>query len=343
MNSRLVALDTIAAFLKVDKTPENVAALDRKITSGRIDWPGVISLANMNFISPTLWAELRSHELDRNIPGDVRDYLDEIHRLNTVRNQRLREQTIEMVRAFNTIDVEPVLLKGAASLFVKTYQDLGSRMLTDIDILVPREKAEDCWNLLRTRGYSPLDDDGNYDAPHHHLRPLIRLGEYAVVEIHRDVLMSSSTGRLFGVSLTHEDTDRITLMVADRARYVHGEGVAMYIPDPTSRVLHCLLHSAFQELNAYRSGILPLRSIHELALLQYLFATEIDWDTISHLLSAGGKPKLLRAWVYLAHRLFGSALPSGWEATPRMRAHYARCRLQARWGLSITFLHFSRI
>jgi len=40
------------------------------------------------------------------------------------------------------------VLKGAASFFVKIFDDPGSRVMVDLDILVPQKAAEDCWNIL---------------------------------------------------------------------------------------------------------------------------------------------------------------------------------------------------
>ena len=88
MNERLAALDFIATCLSVRKTPESTAALDQEIASGRINWQRVISLANTNLVSPTLWTELHSRGLAHNVPPDVRDYLGEIHRLNSFRNKQ---------------------------------------------------------------------------------------------------------------------------------------------------------------------------------------------------------------------------------------------------------------
>jgi hypothetical protein len=215
-------------------------------------------------------------------------------------------------------------------------------MLTDIDVLVPRQHAVECWNLLRTQGYSPIDDGGDYSR-HHHLHPLTRPGEYAVIEIHTKLLLPAKTGRVLGNLLTPEDSAYMTDRVAEAAQCVSSSELSVYIPNATHRVMHCLLHAAFSEHNAYRAGTLPLKSLHELALLQSLFKSKVDWDEISALLPGDRNATLLRDWVYLAHRLFCSAMPPGWPTTLHMRAHHTRCRLQARWGLAITLQHFQRM
>jgi hypothetical protein len=341
VNARLAALDSLSSCLRVGKTTEHVAALERDITEERIEWSGVISLASARLLSPTLWVELHRHGLLDSVPAEVASYLGEVHRLNTLRNRRLQAQLTELLHKLNATGIEPVLLKGAVSLYAINYDDPGSRMLTDIDILVPRQKAIECWHLLISLGYVPVNDGGDY-SHHNHLEPLSRAGEYAVVEIHRDVLRSTVTGRLFGVSLTQAETEQITRYVNNSAERIVVDGAVARVPSPTARVMHCLLHAALSEFNAYRSGTLPLRSLYELSLLVTLFGDEIDWDLIRNFLKSGRKPQMLQAWIYLAHRLFGCALPPGWEATPRALSHYLRCRLQARWGVSMTLLHFAR-
>jgi hypothetical protein len=344
MNPRLAALDTIAACLRVSKTSEQASAIGRLLDSGQIDWEEVIKLANATLVSPALWAELCSLGLQGRLPAEVQDYLGEIHRLNTQRNLRLCDQVIETVQTLNSIDVVPILLKGAASLFTKTYLDPGSRILTDIDILVPHQVAEDCWNLLCTQGYAPHVNENGQVNPHalHHLEPLSRPGDSAVIEIHHAVLPPLNSGRIFGASLTANDAAQFTQMMNESAELIPITGLSLAAPSATARVLHCLLHSAFYESNAHRSGALPLRSIHELALLQSLFSTTIDWHAISRFMAEDGKSTVLRSWVYLAHRLFGCPMPNGWTTTAKMLIHYARCRLQARWGLSITLLQLTR-
>ncbi len=344
MNARLAALDVIAAVLQVGKSSEDTLSLRHRICSQPVDWPQVLGTANQNLITPALWSELLHLGFENELPLEVRKYLVDIHHLNTKRNQHLVQQTLEIAELFNKIGIEPILLKGASTLFHNIYLDQGSRMLTDIDILVPRELALDCWELLRAKGYEP-HEDGKSTAIHHHphhLHPLSRAGEYAVIELHHEVLPATTSGLLYGAAITEEDARQITSSVSANTERLQCDGHILRLPSWTSRALHCLLHSAFLEANAYRSGILPLRSLHELALLQNLHGSEIDWPGISQLLMGSGKQKPLHAWPYLAHRLFGSALPPDWKVSLPMRAHYWRCRWQARWGVSITLRHLAR-
>jgi len=341
MSSRLGALDFLTACLSVHKKPADIANLRGAIMSGKPDLEEVIGLANANLLSPALWVELRDNELAESLPSHVRAYLAELHRLNNLRNRRLRDQAVETARHLNAVGVTPILLKGGASLFSPTYSDRGARMMVDLDILVPAADAMRCWGHLCALGYRPIQSDYDY-SDHHHLHPLCRNGEPGTVEIHREALMPFTTGRISGACLTPEEVDQITHRISANAAFISGYKARLGMPAATERVLLCLLHSALYEKNAYRCGTLPLKSIHELALLQSRLARRIDWDAIRELLAHGGKRPILDAWLFLAHKFFGSALPPEMRTTPGMVAHYVRTRIQARWALSVSLTQISR-
>jgi len=201
----------------------------------------------------------------------------------------------------------------------------------------------DCWSQLQTFGYRCSDRGTDFDFHrYHHLEPLSRPGEYATIEVHRAALSPVRTGRAYGVHLTPEEVDRTTERIRKEAEPVREQKAAMSVPSRTHRALHLILHSAFVD-NAHRCGTLPLRPIHELALMQSVFGAEIDWSTIRGLLKTDGKSNVLNDWLYLAHRLYGSPPPDGIKPGVRAVAHYARCRIQARWGLSVTLRTFGRL
>jgi hypothetical protein len=133
MNVRSAALDFITGCLSVRNEPDHNDALCATIASGRLDWPTVILIANTELMTPALWVALRDRQLTEYLPADVCEYLSEFYRLNKTRNAHLRKQVIEAVCQLNAIDIEPLLLKGAVGLFVETFGDPGSRVMTDLD------------------------------------------------------------------------------------------------------------------------------------------------------------------------------------------------------------------
>lgn len=324
MNQRLAALDFITACLSIRATPEYNEILHSTIVSGCLDWPTVFAMANTQKITPALWVALRNRKLVESLSAEAREGLFKTYLLNTLKNKSLREQAIKLVGQFNTIGVEPVLLKGGAALFVKTFDDPGSRVMVDLDILAPHESAEECWNTLRTLGYLPIEDNPHfhvdYQGRHHHLRPLYRPGEYGTIEIHRHALPNSAA-RILPTALIWEQSEPV----------VNDLGIVMRVPSPTHRVLHNLLHSDLIN-QTYARGQISLRSLHELVIMQALYQERIDWKAIRQQMDRGGQVQVLHASLYLAHRWFGSPMPDHMRPTFSAVVHYARTGLQARWN-----------
>jgi len=341
MNDRLAALDFLGACLTVEVNAENTAVLQRGIAQ-QTSWHNVIALANAHFLTPALWVALEHRRCTSCLPKEIQEYLSELYRLNAARNEKLRVQVIEAARALNAIAISPVLLKGTASLFDQTYDDPGTRMMTDIDLLVPEERARECCKTLQELGYDSHPSDEPKFKTHHHLPPLFRVGDYAAIEIHKSIVGPARTGRVLGARLTEGDAERITDQVRECALPLKREAVSMSVPINTHRVLHLILHSAFMD-GHHRRGTLPLRSIHELALIANRFTNDIDWRRVGRTFGANRELQVVSDWVYLAHRLFGSPIPQGFEARLRCIAHYTRCRLQARWGVALTLRTFERI
>ena len=317
MKGYVSALDFISDCLTVGNAPHERLPLRSVVTSAHLDWTDILTTANEQLVSPTLWAALRGRSLTSDLPADVGDYLREINRLNRVRNERLRVQTLDAANALNAIGVVPILLKGTASLFLDTYEDPGSRIMVDLDILVPRKDAEDCWNQLCKQGYSPIGCGRDFSR-HHHLEPLQRPGDYGTIEIHHDALEENA------------DDGSLTRRIRTHCRPVKNAGVAMCVPDRTSQVLHNILHAAVAH-GGYERGVGSLRSLHELALTASQNREPIDWKEIRSWFERSGKTRVLDSWLYVAHRLFGCQLPTNTRPTPSAIGYYARYRMQARW------------
>jgi hypothetical protein len=311
------SIDFLCWCLAVEINPSADLALRAAISSGGLNWGSILTHANEQLITPALWVALQKRGLENELPTEVRGYLKEVHRLNRLRNERLRAQAREAAAALNELGITPVLLKGTASLFVPIYDDPGSRVMLDLDILVPEEAANGCWGKLHDVGYSAIGC-GRDLSRHHHLEPLQRPGEYATIEIHRDAVGSEA---------------QCILPTGDVWRHcghIDDGNVRMCVPQPTMSLLHNLVHAAVAH-RGYETAAGHLRAIHELALTGTLQRDRIDWERIASSFRRSGNGNILVAWVYLAHRLFDADLPKFVRRTPSVNLYYLRYRLQARW------------
>ena len=189
-----------------------------------LPWPHLFETAKTHCAMPTLSWCLRG---DPAVPAELRGYVDAVLRLNGKRNERLRDSLEYIARAMNGIDIEPILLKGAAYLVEGLYPAPAARLMGDLDILIPKERASDAVAAMERIGYYV---DQVLAETHHHL-PLMRHRETnLVIELH--------------TRLRHQLDDPIlpTPWVHERSQPVTFRGVRARIPDPTMMVGHNVVH-----------------------------------------------------------------------------------------------------
>lgn len=318
MNQRDAALDFIAGSLGIDHRPEVTDKLRSDITSGRLAWEVVVGMANNHLVTPALWVALNDKGLVEYLPEDLREYLRELHRLNKQRNEHLKGQAIEAVQQLNSAGIEPVLLKGGVHLFTNTFTDFAARIMTDLDILVPKQKLDICLKALYVLGYHTDKRQEISYRRHHHHAPLIRSGAYGTIELHRAPVFCTAAQILpTEAAWTHIEP----LII---------EGLKINALSPTYKVLHNILHSEIVD-RCYKLGQINLRSLYDLVSISNFHGERIDWLVIQELMDYYGKGDMLRAYLYLAHRLFGMAMPDTIQPTQKSVAHFIRCRKQAQW------------
>ena len=319
MTPRIKAFRFITRCLANDNWPESIEALRAEIRSAQLSWEAVVSLANAQLITPALWIALEKKGLTEVLPDELCTYLGEIHRLNAERNKHLQVQLLEAVKQLNSINVSPILLKGAMHLVNDIYSDPGVRIMTDIDLLVPREDIDRCMESLRELQYEPVEDIHNdYHEEHHHCAPLHKPGAFGALEIHRKIMESP-----------YEDILPTELAMTE-AKPIEFHELSMKVLSPTHRVLHNILHSQLVDQN-YHTGTFSLRSLYETVTEATTCHEIVDWSTIHLMMEQSGRSKVLRTYLYQTGRLLDFALPAGIPKTPCYRFYYWRCVAGLGW------------
>jgi hypothetical protein len=298
---RLASLDALAGALG-ERSPEEV------------DWPPVIELAGQLDVTAALWAR-RSSELER-LPPPAAEALRVWGRGNTIRNARLRRQLCEVVEALAREGIETLLLKGSVRLVDGSLRFLGERWLTDLDLVVPADRAAAGRAALERADYIPLPDK---PFEHPHELPYMRARRPGPVEIHVE-LGSPPVPQLLPVSEAWQ-----------RSVPIEFDGLRARMLPPTLQVFHNVLHSAVQDLN-HAVGGLPLRQLTDLVSLVRAHQAEIDWSEIHSRMAAGQMEAVLAAHLWLAHRYAGMPLPSvPWCRPARRHELWVRAGFALGW------------
>jgi hypothetical protein len=284
-----------------------VAQLASHQGSPSSSWEGVVSVAAGHLLLPALWKALGRKGLGDQLPPDVKDFLNEVYVLNATRNKALRAQAAEIVTALSQSSISSVLLKGGAFLFDSEEEDLGDRMMVDLDLLVPERRLAESVAALKDLGYETFGDEKS--RPHHY-PPLFREGEVATVELHW------STG------------ERTELLPAESvfrdARTPELGASKVWIPSASHRIIHAIYHAAIQD-DDFRRGIFSLKALHDVITIAKAHPSLIDWELIDSSMRRCGFGRVLEAQVYLADRLLNWPPPPGVSPTWRAALHYRRC------------------
>lgn len=294
--------------LDYDESPVSLAGLRRQLAGDRIDWMMVVDVANRHRVTTALWSSLSRKGLARLPPTDVQEYLQMLHALNRRRNRLIFEQACQATSALNERGLRPVLMKGGLWLFEPAW-DSGSRLMTDIDMLLPENLIADGAAALRALGYFTLGGS----PPHAHAWTFYRPMSLVTIDLHRHIgpqrdLLPADAAQVAAAPLS--------------AGTMALDGLC-----PTDRALLLMLTFGIFE-RGYAGGQISLRGLYDLAALCARHGPAIDWQAIAGKAKAHGLTRLARAWLHMAHCILGVPAPAVLHPTAAARLHLRRCMLQ---------------
>lgn len=279
----------------------------------RVDWMKTVELANEHLLAATLLLRMENAGRGRDLPEEARNYLSLLLESNRERNEALRRQAREILAAFDAAGISPLLLKGAITLFDPSDPLRESRMMRDLDVLVPRQVERAAAEVLRELGYKL---NARYPPGHHAYGEFERAGTCGMVDLHSELVDPSYI-------LPASE-------VRCRSRPLDNEPHPVAIPAPTDRMLHHLLHAQIHHRGQYYRGELRLDQLFDCAVIARRFSAEIDWDFIEARLESHHLAVPLQSYLLAAEKIFGL----NWPLTPPPRAaakaHFERCILQLR-------------
>lgn len=171
--------------LSLGESDVNKQDIVTMISQNKVDWDGFVKLASNQYVLPTVYLRFKRHGILSLIPEELSDHLQMVYELNYKRNSAVLEQIDRINSLLAQAGIIPIYLKGAANLLDHLYEDIGERMLGDIDLLVSEEEFLPAANLLKREGYEHYL--GFYDdepLPKHFPR-LVHPIERLDVEVHR--------------------------------------------------------------------------------------------------------------------------------------------------------------
>ena len=255
----LELLQFIGRILSAPSHPGVAEDLRRRVRRDPVCWEKVASIANSHLVIPALHTGLGSCDLLTEIPPDFLLYLQTLQELNADRNRRIRNEVHDTAVILNRLGIEPVLIKGAGNLFRGIYEKDGDRVLTDIDILVPREQLGIAFRALTQAGFQRLDPVISADAElgpkgAHHAPRLARPESGIPIELH---------SRVQEKILVPDPADECKRAVFRALEHVDFRARVLTEDEQTIQtIIHCQVSH-----QSYRSACPSLRALWDVVLL----------------------------------------------------------------------------
>jgi hypothetical protein len=275
-----------------------------------LEWEKIIEVASENLITPALYSSFCSLNAFHALPDDLQGYLTEIHLCNAQRNLEIKEQVLQIASCLNKIGVEPVFLKGVANLFYEIYPDPADRIMSDADILVPKEKLLECVQILKGEDYYSVYDESLFNEKSHHYFPLISDRKQASVELHQYSVPKPYT------CLYSEEEFWASSMVKSV------KNTSFRLPSPMDHIKHHIIH-AHKHFGVYGMGKYLLRGLYDFALICRMFKGQIHWSLLDNSFNKAGFRKAFVSYLLAADKFCGYQDPLHHVETKNTERLYA--------------------
>jgi hypothetical protein len=266
------------------------AALEQTLKAALQDfqaWEALVAIGSQQLVLPALYRCLKSKKLLDLIPADLKDYLKSLHDINYQRNLSINQQLQVLAELFETHNISYVLLKGAALLQYLNTEDLGQRMIGDIDLLVPEALLYKAQDLLIQSGYKEAHGFNYQPKGFRHLNRLVHAKQIAAVELHRSPLNAKHEVYLSASQLLDSKVQQNGLWVPHRRSLVAHNILSLQLTDGghyyKTLSYRCMYDGLLLSLNQQdisEEAIFQSQEIHSfLAMAGCLFE---DYHDLSH-------------------------------------------------------------
>lgn len=276
-------------------------------------WTALLETANQALVTPSLHQALAAAGLADRIPAEAAGFFALIDDRNAERNLRLRNAMSAAVEALNGAGVTPVLLKGMAVWATcRPQADRFPRMMSDVDLLVRPDEAEDAVQALLAHGFQLLRRAPD-DSPHV-AAELWREGDVGPLDLHVRPPGAPSLTGLF-------DPTADTLATAWPG--------AVRAPSPAHQIYLTCLHDMLHDGGFWRGGF-DVRHLCDIAELTR-GSQVVDWAVLEGLLRTRLVRNAVHSQLVAAHRIAGATVPPAVLRRSLPRLHYRRHAIQCAY------------
>jgi hypothetical protein len=195
----------VAKCLTISLEEKNRDEIEIILKTTDVDWEAVVKVSTSHYVFPAMYCNFKRANFLKYLPADLVAYMKHITNLNRDRNTQIIAQAKELNNFLLANNITAMFLKGTGNLLAGIYDDIGERMVGDIDFIFSKEDYLKAITFLREFGYDNRIDLGI--AIRHYPR-IIKKDSIAGVEIHNFLLSEKYTNE-FSYSIVEKDSQVI--------------------------------------------------------------------------------------------------------------------------------------
>ena len=112
------------------------------IDPDNINFEKLINLASGHLMLPALFFNIQKKKVTYLFPEDFIEYIKNIFEINKARNKILLSEAKELSELLYKNNIKHIFLKGTALLLSNVFEDIGERMVGDIDFIIQHKDEE---------------------------------------------------------------------------------------------------------------------------------------------------------------------------------------------------------
>jgi hypothetical protein len=199
----------IAKSLTISLEEKNRDEIEIILKTMDVDWEAVVKVSTSQYVFPALYCNFKRADFLKYLPADLVAYMKYITDLNRDRNTQIIQQAQELNSLLLANNIRPIFLKGTGNLLAGIYEDIGERMVGDIDFIFSKEDYPKTITILREFEYSEVKKQKYYfpDVGKHYRR-LQKENNIAAIEIHKELLIEKYANE-FNYSFVEKDSQII--------------------------------------------------------------------------------------------------------------------------------------
>jgi len=161
----------------------------KDIDISHLNFEKLIKIASAHLMLPALFFNIHKKNLTCLFPEDFVDYIKNIYSINKARNEVLISEAKELSQLLHKNNINHIFLKGSALILSNVFEDIGERMIGDIDFIVQDKDKEKIKNLLYNKNYYGLFPDSlfTFFKPRHFPR-IVQKNKTIPIEPHTELL-----------------------------------------------------------------------------------------------------------------------------------------------------------